>query len=125
MIAQNVSPDLTDSSHDDSFENSRSGQYFISKPKDLQKVLAVRQCVTEINGSTAISGCLIYGWIRNGLQSVSIPPKVVQDNSSALVDGLAVQLSNSGNILSVDRDLDDEIDGLLSKHYMNLNKVKI
>ena len=81
--------------------------------------------MTEINGSTAISGCLIYGWIRNGLQSVSIPPKVVQDNSSALVDGLAVQLSNSGNILSVDRDLDDEIDGLLSKHYMNLNKVKI
>ena len=56
---------------------------------------------------------------------MSIPPKVVQDNSSALVDGLAVQLSNSGNILSVDRDLDDEIDGLLSKHYMNLNKVKI
>lgn len=90
---------------------------YASAPRNTHRVLAVRQCITEINGSAAISANLVNGWCLGDVQSISIPPKINDDAVSLLVGGHTTQLDFAGSVLGVDRKLDQEIDTALATYY--------
>lgn len=98
---------------------------YVSSPQNTYKVLSVRQCITEINGSTAISGSLAGGWCLEDLQSISIAPKIKNNTVSLLADGLLTQLAVAGSVLGVDQKLDREIDSALETYYQSFKSSEI
>lgn len=117
-----------DDFHDDA--GGKDQLYFPSKveisfARDSEKLLAVRQCITEVNGSTAISGMLANGWNTSSLSTISIPPLFNGYTPEALVDGLSDQLAVADDMLKVDRKLDQDIDSALSKFYKRFKTSEI